>query len=203
VLARLRRSRTPGAQSTCVENSRSTYARFAFIVLHEQHCARDSALDASGISSGDSGGEKLSHPQRRTDPRGTSQHQIEYLLRSTLFNWYHVRRQAIRNALSWRDILIMGARMWTLLTDPLGRALLSILTADFGPPGDSRRRMLPFELQGLRARAAAQCAPIEVRWAIRSACWALRSEFPTAYSVLPAIPAAPVAESRAATPTVP
>lgn len=79
----------------------------------------------------------------------------------------------------------MGADTWTLLTDPLGRALLSLLTTDHGLPGDPRRETLLRELQELRAQAEAQRAPTQVKGAIRSACWALRGEFPSAYSVVP------------------
>lgn len=89
--------------------------------------------------------------------------------------------------------------MWTLLADPLGRALLSLLTTDHGLPGDPQRTVLLCELQALRTRAEAQCAPAQVKRAIRAALLALRSEFPNACSVLPAASsAAAIARCRVA-----
>jgi hypothetical protein len=91
--------------------------------------------------------------------------------------------------------------MWTLLADPLGRALLSLLTTDHGLPGDPQRKVLLRELQALRTRADAQCAPDQVRRAIRSALLALRSEFPNADPGVPAISSAAVIASDAVSPT--
>lgn len=68
--------------------------------------------------------------------------------------------------------------MATLFTDPLGRQLLSLLTADHGLPGDPERRVLRDALQQLQLRAQAQDAPRSVRMAIRAALSALRAEFP-------------------------
>ena len=70
--------------------------------------------------------------------------------------------------------------MWTLLTDPLGRELLTVLTTDHGLPGDPQRLVLLRALQDLRAVAERRRAPVPVRRAIRSALWALRAEFPAA-----------------------
>ena len=70
--------------------------------------------------------------------------------------------------------------MWTLLTDPLGRALLTLLTTDYGLPGDPQRKELLRELQELRAVAEARGAPLPVKRRIRSALLALRAEFPAA-----------------------
>lgn len=78
--------------------------------------------------------------------------------------------------------------MWALLTEPLGRALLSLLTTDHGSPGDLRRKTLLRELHALRAEAEAQGASTQVKQAIRSALWALRGEFPAADWVAPAVP---------------
>lgn len=68
--------------------------------------------------------------------------------------------------------------MATLFTDPLGRQLLSLLTADHGLPGDPERLVLRDALQQLQLRAQAQDAPRSVRMAIRAALSALRAEFP-------------------------
>lgn len=68
--------------------------------------------------------------------------------------------------------------MWTLLTDPLRRALLTLLTTDHGLPGDPQRKEFLRELQELRAVAEARGAPIAVKGAIRSALLALLAEFP-------------------------
>ena len=68
--------------------------------------------------------------------------------------------------------------MTTLFADPLGRQLLSLLTADHGLPGDPERRVLRDGLQQLQLRAQAQDAPRSVRMAIRAALSALRAEFP-------------------------
>ncbi|MCJ2122072.1 hypothetical protein [Methylobacterium sp. J-077] len=67
--------------------------------------------------------------------------------------------------------------MATLLADPFGRQLLSLLTADYGLPGDPGRRVLRHELQQLQLRAQARNAPRSVRMAIRAALSALRAEF--------------------------
>ncbi|MCJ2137040.1 hypothetical protein MKK69_23845 [Methylobacterium sp. J-026] len=75
--------------------------------------------------------------------------------------------------------------MSTLFADPLGRALLTLLTTDHGLPGAPQRRKLLYALQDLRAEAESQGASAQVRGAIRSALWALRAEFPTAYAVMP------------------
>ena len=90
--------------------------------------------------------------------------------------------------------------MCTLLTDPLGRALLSVLTTDYGKPGAPQRKMLLRELQLLRAKAEAENAPAQVKGAIRSSLWALRAEFPTAYSIVPALFTAAVVASDAVSP---
>ncbi|MCJ2093934.1 hypothetical protein MKK67_15745 [Methylobacterium sp. J-072] len=74
--------------------------------------------------------------------------------------------------------------MATLLADPFGRQLLSLLTADYGLPGDPGRRVLRHELQQLQLRAEAGSAPRSVRMAIRAALSALRAEFS-----LPGVPA--------------
>jgi len=73
--------------------------------------------------------------------------------------------------------------MWTLLTDPFGRALLTLLTTDHGLPGDPQRKELLRELQELRAVAEPWGAPIPVKRAIRSALLALRAEFPAAMPI--------------------
>lgn len=91
--------------------------------------------------------------------------------------------------------------MWTLLADPLGRALLSLLTTDHGLPGDPQRTVLLCELQALRTRAEAQFAPVQVKRAIRAALLALRSEFPNACSVLPAASSAAAIARDAVSPT--
>jgi hypothetical protein len=77
--------------------------------------------------------------------------------------------------------------MSTLFADPLGRALLTLLTTDHGLPGAPQRRVLLLALQGLRAEAEARGASHQVKGAIRSALWSLRSEFPTAYAAAPDI----------------
>jgi hypothetical protein len=77
--------------------------------------------------------------------------------------------------------------MWTLLTDPLGRALLHLLTTDYGMPGAPRRRVLLHELQDLHAKAEGQDAPAQVKAAIRTALRTLRAEFPDGYSAAPAV----------------
>ncbi len=84
-----------------------------------------------------------------------------------------------------RDRLTRKADMSTLFADPLGRALLTLLTTDHGLPGAPERTELLRALQDLRAQAEAQGASAQVRGAIRSALWALRAEFPTAYAVMP------------------
>lgn len=89
----------------------------------------------------------------------------------------------------WRDILNRDADMWTLLEDPLGRALLALLTGDYGLPGDPQRSVLLHELRDLRAEAEARGAPAQVKAAIRSALLALRFEFPAAFSAGPTHPA--------------
>lgn len=68
--------------------------------------------------------------------------------------------------------------MWTLFEDPIGRELLTLLTTDYGLPGDPRRKVLLRELQELRAEAEAQSVPTQVRRAICSALRAMRAEFP-------------------------
>lgn len=73
--------------------------------------------------------------------------------------------------------------MWILLTNPLGRALLTLLTTDHGLPGDPQRKELLRELQELRAVAEARDAPLPVKRAIRSALLALRAEFPAAMPI--------------------
>ena len=70
--------------------------------------------------------------------------------------------------------------MAALLADPFGRQLLSLLTADYGLPGDPRRRVLLHELRQLQQRAQARDVPRQVTLAIRSALSALRTEFPAA-----------------------
>jgi hypothetical protein len=90
--------------------------------------------------------------------------------------------------------------MSMLLADPLGRALLSLLTTDFGLPGDPRRKVLLRVLQELRATAEAQGALAQVKGAIRSALWSLRAEFPAAYSCTPAIYTIAVADGDVALP---
>jgi hypothetical protein len=76
--------------------------------------------------------------------------------------------------------------MSTLLADPFCRALLTLLTTDHGLPGAPQRIVLLQALQDLRARAETDGASAQVRGAIRSALWALRAEFPTAYAMRPA-----------------
>ena len=76
--------------------------------------------------------------------------------------------------------------MSTLFADPLGRALLALLTTDHGLPGAPQRTVLLRALQDLRVRAEREGASAQVRGAIRSALWALRAEFPTAYAMRPA-----------------
>jgi hypothetical protein len=88
------------------------------------------------------------------------------------------------------------AGMATLLTDPFGRQLLCLLTADFGMPGDPKRHALLHELQHLQLRAQAQDAPRQVRMAIRSALSALRTEFPTVRPITPALRSAAAAGDR-------
>lgn len=68
--------------------------------------------------------------------------------------------------------------MSTLFADPLGRALLTLLTTDFGLPGAPQRAVLLRALLDLRAQAETTGASAQVQGAIRSALWALRSEFP-------------------------
>ena len=63
--------------------------------------------------------------------------------------------------------------MAALLADPFGRQLLSLLTADYGLPGDPGRRVL----RQLQLRAQAASAPRSVTLAIRAALAALRAEF--------------------------
>ncbi|WP_457107152.1 hypothetical protein [Methylobacterium sp. P5_C11] len=75
--------------------------------------------------------------------------------------------------------------MWTLLEDPLGRALLALLTSDYGLPGDPQRTVLLHELRHLRDEAEVRGAPAQVKGAIRSALLALRFEFPAAFSAGP------------------
>ncbi|SFM79743.1 hypothetical protein [Methylobacterium pseudosasicola] len=84
--------------------------------------------------------------------------------------------------------------MATLLADPFGRQLLSLLTADYGLPGDPRRRVLRHELQQLQLRAEARNASRSVRMAIRAALSALRAEFPVPCPC-PVVPA-PVGAER-------
>lgn len=84
--------------------------------------------------------------------------------------------------------------MSTLFADPLGRALLTLLTTDHGLPGAPRRTALLYALQDLRAEAEARGASAQVKGAIRSALWALRREFPTAYAEGPDIRPAARAE---------
>ena len=84
-----------------------------------------------------------------------------------------------------RDRLTKKADMSTLFADSLGRALLTLLTTDHGLPGTPERTERLRALQDLRAQAEAQGASALVRGAIRSALWALRAEFPTAYAVMP------------------
>jgi hypothetical protein len=68
--------------------------------------------------------------------------------------------------------------MWTLLEDPMGRALMALLTTDHGLPGDPRREALLHKLQKLRIEAEVQGRPAQVRRAIRSALRSMRTEFP-------------------------
>jgi len=84
--------------------------------------------------------------------------------------------------------------MATLLADPFGRQLLSLLTAEYGLPGDPGRRALRHELQQLQLRAEAGSAPRPVRMAIRAALSALRAEFS---GPCPVVPAAALPECRA------
>lgn len=70
--------------------------------------------------------------------------------------------------------------MSILFADPLGRALLTLLTTDYGLPGAPQRAVLLSALQDLRVRAETEGASTQVRGAIRSALWALRAEFPKA-----------------------
>jgi hypothetical protein len=70
--------------------------------------------------------------------------------------------------------------MSTLFADPLGRALLTLLTTDYGLPGAPQRAVLFRALQDLRAQAETMGASAQVQGAIRSALWALRAEFPGA-----------------------
>lgn len=72
--------------------------------------------------------------------------------------------------------------MSMLFADPLGRALLTLLTTDHGLAGAPQRKVLLRALQDLRAEAEARDASHQVKGAIRSALWSLRSEFPTAYA---------------------
>jgi len=68
--------------------------------------------------------------------------------------------------------------MWALFEEPVGRKLLSLLTADHGLPGDPRREALFHALQELRTEAEALDVPAQVKRAIRSALRALYAEFP-------------------------
>ena len=68
--------------------------------------------------------------------------------------------------------------MWALLEDPMGRALMTLLTTDHGLPGDPRREALLHKLQKLRVEAEVQGRPAQVRQAIRSALRSMRTEFP-------------------------
>ncbi|MCJ2073224.1 hypothetical protein MKK75_31320 [Methylobacterium sp. J-030] len=70
--------------------------------------------------------------------------------------------------------------MSTLFSDPLGRALLTLLTTDHGLPGGPQRAVLLRSLLDLRTQAETRGASAQVRGAIRSALWALRGEFPAA-----------------------
>lgn len=70
--------------------------------------------------------------------------------------------------------------MSTLFADPLGRALLTLLTTDHGLPGAPERAVLLRALQNLREQAETMGASAQVQGAIRSALWALRAEFPAA-----------------------
>ena len=76
--------------------------------------------------------------------------------------------------------------MSTLFADPLGRALLALLATDHGLPGAPQRTVHLRALQDLRVRAERDGASAQVRGAIRSALWALRAEFATAYAMRPA-----------------
>ncbi|TXN40166.1 hypothetical protein [Methylobacterium sp. WL7] len=75
--------------------------------------------------------------------------------------------------------------MAALLADPFGRQLLSLLTADYGIPGDPGRRVLRHELQQLQLRAQAARAPRSVTLAIRAALAALRAEFSAPLPIAP------------------
>ena len=87
--------------------------------------------------------------------------------------------------------------MATLLADPCGRQLLSLLTADYGLPGDPGRRVLRHELLQLQLRARDRNAPRSVAMAIRAALSALRAEFPVPGPNAPAGAPCPIAPSGA------
>jgi hypothetical protein len=76
--------------------------------------------------------------------------------------------------------------MWTLLEDPFGRKLLTLLTTDHGLPGDPRRTVLLHALQQLRIEADAQGAPALVLRAICSALRSMRTEFPAVFPMVSA-----------------